>query len=211
MAYLEVADLKLYYEEHGRRDGQPLVLLHGGGGTADDPVGGWALLLPAFTDSFRIILVEHRGHGRTTNPAGFQSFDQMGDDIAGFLVALDIASSHVAGISDGGVLALDLALRRPEAVRSMTVIGTNFCVDERTLGAAAGLEPEAIQAAAPAAAAEFAARHDPANYPGYWKDLIAHIKANNAVNPSWSADDLARIACPALLIAGENDPFANVE
>jgi len=56
----------------------------------------------------------------------------MGDDIAGFLEALDIPSSHVAGISDGGVLALDLALLHPEAVRSMTVIGTNFCVDERT-------------------------------------------------------------------------------
>ena len=84
MAYLEVADLKLYYEEHGRPDGQPLVLLHGGGGTADDPVGGWALMLPAFTDSFRVILVEHRGHGRTTNPAGFQSFARWGMTSRGF-------------------------------------------------------------------------------------------------------------------------------
>lgn len=211
MPYIDVADLHLYYEQQGEPDGQPLVLLHGGGGTVDDPVGGWALVLPAFVDTFRVILVEHRGHGRTTNPAGFQSFDQMGDDIAAVIDQLRLAPAHIGGISDGGVLALDLALRRPDCVRSITVIGTNYCVDERTVGAAAGLEPEDIEAAAPEAAAAFAAPHDAHNYPGYWKDLIAHIKANNAVNPSWTADDLAQIACPTLLIAGENDPFANTE
>lgn len=209
MPHLDVADLHLYYEEQGQPTGQPLVLLHGGGGTADDPAGGWVLVLPAFLDTFRVILIEHRGHGRTANPVGFQSFDQMGDDIAAVIDALELAPAHIAGISDGGVLALDLALRRPDTVRTIAVIGTNYRVDEHTLGAASGLDPAGIEAAAPDAAAAFAERHDPANYPGYWKDLIGHIKDNNAVNPTWSAEDLQRIACPTLLIAGENDPFAN--
>ncbi len=209
MPYVDVADLHLYYEEHGQSDGQPLVLLHGGGGTVDDPVGGWAMVWPVLADTFRVILIEHRGHGRTKNPADFQSFDQMGDDIAAVIDQLGLAPAHIAGISDGGVLALDLALRRPEAVRSITVIGTNYCVDELTLGAAAGLDPDDIEAAAPEAAAAFGQPHDANNYPGYWKDLITQIKTNNSVNPAWTEEDLRRIACPALLIAGENDPFAN--
>lgn len=211
MPYVDVADLHVYYEEQGEPTGQPLILLHGGGGTADDPVGGWALVLPALLDTFRVVLVEHRGHGRTTNPAGFQTFDQMGDDIAAVIDRLELAPAHIAGISDGGVLALDLALRRPDAVRTITVIGTNYRVDELTLGAAAGLEPDDIEAAAPEAAAAFAKPHDASNYPGYWKDLIGQIKANNAVNPTWTAQDLRRIACPTLLIAGEKDPFANTD
>lgn len=211
MPYVDFADLHMYYEELGQPTGPPVVFLHGGGGTASDPVAGWAGLFPRVVDRFRVIAVDHRGHGRTTNPAGFQTFDQLGDDIASFLTQLEVGPAHVAGISDGGVIAIDLALRRPHAVRTITVIGANYCVDALTLGAAAGIEPDMIEKAVPEAAKAFAAQHDPANFPGYWKVLIEQIKDNNAVNPSWSHEDLARIACPTLLIAGENDPFANTD
>ena len=64
MPYLDVADLALYYEEHEPSGCQPLVLLHGGGGTADDPVGGWALLLPAFSPPSCIcVQMEDEGSG----------------------------------------------------------------------------------------------------------------------------------------------------
>ena len=46
---------------------------------------------------------------------------------------------------------------------------------------------------------------------GFWKDLIGQIVDNNRVSPAWTVDDLRRVQRPTLLIAGENDPFANTE
>ena len=209
--YVDVADISLYYEERGRPDGPPVLMLHGGGGTIDDPAGGWALIARALEDGYRLILTEHRGHGRTGNPAGSMTFVQMADDVAAVLEHLGVTRAHVAGISDGGVMALDLALRRPGLVWSVVVIGTNYCVDEATLGAATGLDGDSLERQAPEAAAAFGARHDAGKYPGYWKDLIEAIKDNNRTNPSWAAEDLRKIACPVLLIAGEDDPFANTD
>jgi pimeloyl-ACP methyl ester carboxylesterase len=211
MASVTVGDLELHYDEHGRPDGPPLVLLHGAGGTADDADAGWAGLVPAFAPHFRVLAVEHRGHGRTGNPAGVLSFTQMEDDLAGFLEAVGAVPAHVAGISDGGVVALGTALRRPHLTASITLVGTNHRVDATTAAVTASLDPDAVEREAPEAVARFAARHDPFRHPGYWKDLIRQVQANNTDQPSWTEDDLARVACPTLLVAGEDDPFANAE
>jgi pimeloyl-ACP methyl ester carboxylesterase len=211
MAHVTVDGLDVHYDEHGPPDGEPLVLLHGAGGTADDAQAGWAGLIPSFAAHFRVLAVEHRGHGRTGNPDGFQTFEQLGDDVAGFVAALGIAPVHIAGISDGGVMALDCAIRRPEVIRTITLVGSNYCVDATTLAMADGLDADAVEQRAPEVAARFAARHDPGRYAGYWKDLIRQVADNNAVNPTWTEDDLRRVACPVLLVAGENDPFANID
>ena len=62
----------------------------------------------------------------------------MGDDLNALIEHLDLGPVHLAGISDGGVMVLDQALRRPDTVRPIVMIGTNYCVDEHTLGAAEG-------------------------------------------------------------------------
>ena len=158
-----------------------------------------------------MIAAEHRGHGRTDNPAGFQTFDQMGDDIAALIELIELGPVHVAGISDGGVIALDLALRRPHLVRTITIVGSNYCVDDITRGAAQSIDADGIERDHPEAAAAFAARHDHGKGGDYWKELIRQILENNDVNPAWTAADLNRIGCPVLLIGGENDPFANID
>jgi pimeloyl-ACP methyl ester carboxylesterase len=211
MPYAHVNDLELYYEELGDEKAQPLVLLHGAGGTIDDPAGGWAGLMPSFAEEFRVVAVEHRGHGRTANPAGFMSFEQLGDDIAGLMEQLGLEAAHVAGISDGGVVALDLALRYPDSTRSIVVLGGNHSTHEGIRAYAGSLDPDAITAAAPEAAAAFAARHDQGKEPGWWKQLLRQIVENNSHNPTWTEEDLRRISCPTLLIAGENDPFATLD
>ena len=211
MPYASVNELNMYYEELGPRDAPVVILLHGAGGSADDAVGGWAALAPSFAEAFHVYLVEHRGHGRTHNPAGFLTFEQIGDDIATFAEQLQLGPVHLAGISDGGVVALDCAIRWPESTRTITVLGANYCVHGGILKVAASLDPDALEQAAPEAAAEFGRRHDRGKYVGYWKDLLRQIIANNSANPAWTPDDLQSITCPTLLIAGENDPFATTE
>ena len=60
-----LGDLTMYYEEHGDRDGAPLVLLHGWFGVADV----WRPQVDAFGARYRLIVPDLRGHGRTDNPA----------------------------------------------------------------------------------------------------------------------------------------------
>ena len=113
-------------------------------GTSKDEIGGWAALADRFAEHFDVVLPDHRGHGRTGNPDGWMSFTQMGDDLDALIEHLDVGAVHLAGISDGGVMVLDQALRRPDTVLSGVIIGANYCVDEHTLGAAEGIDAEVI-------------------------------------------------------------------
>ena len=201
----------MYYDRRGPTDAETVILLHGGGGDAKDEIGGWAALADRFAEHFDVVLPDHRGHGRTGNPDGWMSFTQMGDDLDALIEHLAVGAVHLAGISDGGVMVLDQALRRPDTVLSGVIIGANYCVDEHTLGAAEGIDAEVIALDHPEVAATLAARHDGGKHPGFWKDLLGQIIENNRVNPSWSLDDLRSIGCPMLLIAGEDDPFANFD
>lgn len=209
MGYVDVGPMRMFYDEQGPADAPVLVLLHGGMGIAADAVYGWAGLAASFAEHFHLVLVDHRGHGRTTNPAGWQTFSQLGDDLNALIEHLARGPVHLAGISDGGVMALDQALRRPATVRSLVLIGTNYCVDESTLGEVDSIDADVIDGNYPDLAAKFARDHDDGKHPGFWKELIAQIVDNNRLNPSWTLADLRQVRSPTLLIAGENDPFAN--
>ena len=153
VGYVDVGPMRMYFDELGAPGNPTLVLLHGGGGDVADPVGGWAALVDQFAEHFHVVAVDHRGHGRTANPAEFMSFTQLGDDLNALISHLDVGAVHLAGISDGGVMVLDQALRRPDTVRSGVVIGTNYCVDEQTLAAASGIDVEALERDHPTVAA----------------------------------------------------------
>ncbi len=211
MGHVDIGAMRMFYDEQGSADAPLLVLLHGGMGVAGDPVFGWAGLAPSLAEHFRLVMPDHRGHGRTANPAGWMTFEQLGDDLDALIEHLGGGPVHLAGISDGGVAVLDQALRRPQTVRSLVLVGTNYCVDERTLGEVDSIDADALERDHPDLATKFAAMHDAGKQPGFWKELIGQIIDNNRVNPAWSAADLRRVQCPTLLVAGEDDPFANTE
>lgn len=62
---------------------------------AEDPMGGWAGHAPSFAERYWVVLVEHRGHGRPANPAGFMTFEQIGDDVAALAQQLGLDSEIV--------------------------------------------------------------------------------------------------------------------
>jgi pimeloyl-ACP methyl ester carboxylesterase len=209
MPYAEINDIRIYYEEQGQRE--PLVLLHGGTGGIGFRRSAWGNLLPAFAERYQTIQLEHRGHGRTNNPAGFLAYDQIADDVAAFIEHLDLAPAHVAGVSDGGVIALTLSMTRPELVRSLVCVGVNYTNDEQCQAASAMFDAAVLEQEHPEFAAALAAFHDPHQHAGYWRMLVGQIKVNIAVNPAYTEDDLRRIQAPTLLIAGESDPWANLD
>ena len=106
MPHVEVNDIRMYYEEQGQ--GSPLLLLHGGTGAIEFQRAGWGALTPSFAEHFRAFQIEHRGHARTNNPSGYLSYAQMANDVATFIEQVSLAPAHVAGVSDGGIVALTL-------------------------------------------------------------------------------------------------------
>jgi 3-oxoadipate enol-lactonase len=110
----------IYYETWGRRDGEPLLLIPGL--TADLRI--WACQRMVFGRRYRCIALDNRGAGRSDKPPGPYSLAQMADDALAVLDAEGVEAAHVLGHSMGSFAAADLALIRPERVRSLVLAGT---------------------------------------------------------------------------------------
>lgn len=111
-----VNGIEMYYEIHGRKDGVPLVLLHGGGSTLEVTFGR---VIPAFAGSRRVLAVEEQGHGRTTDRDQPFTFESSADDVAALLRHLKIDQADLLGFSNGASVALQVAIRHPQLVRKL--------------------------------------------------------------------------------------------
>ena len=121
--YAAINGLRLYYEIHGT-GGPPLVLLHGGGSTLDTTFGR---VLPLLANSRRVIAFDQQGHGRTADiPDRPFTFEQSADDAAALLEHLKIEQADLFGFSNGGHIALQVAIRHPGRVRKLVVASAMF-------------------------------------------------------------------------------------
>lgn len=107
--YSEVNGIKMYYEIYGQ--GQPLVLIHGGGSTIQTTFGR---VIPLFSKDRQLICVELQAHGRTGDRSTPISFEQDADDVAALLKNLNINKADIFGFSNGGNTALQIAIRHPQ-------------------------------------------------------------------------------------------------
>lgn len=115
--YVDTGDVHTYYEVIGT--GEPVVLLHGGLSTLDH----LANVAAALAKSYQVFQPERRGHGRTPDVDGPITYENMAADTAAFMDALDIGPARVIGFSDGGNVALQLTLDRPDLVARLVVMG----------------------------------------------------------------------------------------
>jgi pimeloyl-ACP methyl ester carboxylesterase len=118
MSTVTLEDVELYYEEHG--SGEPLLLIMG---LAADSMA-WLFQVPELSKHYRTIVFDNRGVGRSSKPAGPYTISQMADDTAGLIDVLGIAHAHVVGVSMGGMIAQELALRHPRLVRGLVLACT---------------------------------------------------------------------------------------
>ena len=118
---IQVGDISLYYEIYGK--GEPLILLHGGFGSSE-MMGG---MIAAFSKKYRVIAVDSRSQGRTTDSDEKElSYAQMALDVNGFMDQLKIKKAKFVGWSDGGDIALELALIHPEKIDKAVIMGANY-------------------------------------------------------------------------------------
>lgn len=121
MPFIELkTGIRMYYEIHGDR-GDPFLLL---GGTGSDHTL-WTHHLPEMTKRYRVITPDPRGTGQSTRPADPStcSMQIMAQDAAGLLETLDLGPAHVAGLSLGAAVAMELGAARPDLVRTLHLHG----------------------------------------------------------------------------------------
>ncbi len=120
MPRVTVGDISIYYETHGQ--GEPLVLIMGLGGGSSM----WWRQVAFFSPEYQVIVYDSRGVGLTDKPDIPYSMNMLVSDAVGLLEKLGIVSAHVYGVSMGGMVAQELALRNPDLVSSL-ILGATTC------------------------------------------------------------------------------------
>lgn len=191
--FATVNGIKLRYATVGH--GSPVLMLHGGLANADY----WGHQVEALAPRHTVILVDSRGHGRSTRDARPFGYDLMADDVVALLDTLKIERADVVGWSDGGILGLDLAMRHPDRVGKIFAFAANTV----TSGVKEGVEKNPTFAAYIARAGEEYAKLSPT--PKDYDAFVEQISRMWASQPNWSDADLARIRSPVLIADGDHD------
>ncbi len=215
MGFHRVEDGQIYCDFHNpsHRDGPGVLFLHGLGSCGED----WGLQIPIISERYWLLALDMPGHGRSSQPAGWLSIEDMAFQVASLVKEQTKSTVHVVGLSLGGAVAMQLALDNPETVRSLTLVNTfarlhsgssgvfrklvrlSFvalgCMDRVGKWVAAGLFPEPDQELLRQAAAERIA----SNPRG------AYLRAIWAATRFDIRDRLNEIDIPALVVAGELD------
>jgi len=118
MAIIPVNEIDVYCEVEGQ--GPPLLLIHGLGSSSQI----WEAQVRYFSERYRVIAYDLRGHGRSSKPAVPYNMQLFAEDATRLLGALDVPAAHIIGTSLGGMIAFELAVHYPQLLKSLVVVNS---------------------------------------------------------------------------------------
>jgi len=177
-------------------NGDPLVLLHGGMSATEDFD---KYLLPAVENKHHVFAYDRSGQGRTGDQEGSLHFDFQAKETIAYLEDIVQSPAHLVGWSDGGIISLLVALARPDLVRSIVAIGTNYNFDHGGFQSPPWELSEKDRK-------EHAERSPDA-------DEALDDKQRRMIHvwntePDLTTADLANIKCPTLVLVGDDEAFS---
>ena len=194
--FVEHDGARIWYAAYG--EGPPVILLHGGLGHS----GNWGYQVPALVNSgYRVVVVDSRGHGRSTRDERPYSYELMATDVTVVMDVLDIARAALVGWSDGACTAMILAANTPGRVNGVFFFACNMDPG----GAKEEIEFGPILQ-------RCIARHV-ADYrqlsatPDQFDAFSEAVGLMQRTQPNFSAQDLARISVPVTIVHSEHDEF----
>jgi pimeloyl-ACP methyl ester carboxylesterase len=200
--YANVDGLRLYYEVHGRaREGTPpLVLLHGGGSTIETSFGA---LLPLLARSRQVIAFEQQGHGHTADvPDRPFSFAQSARDTAALLRFLRVERTDLLGYSNGGHIAIEVALAHPELVNRLVIMSAMATRDGADPGFWESFQHPTVDQMPPELRdAYLATAPHPEQLPTFFAKSVERMRGFQG----WTPEQLRTIRAPTLLLLGDHD------
>ncbi|MEI4509220.1 alpha/beta hydrolase [Sphingopyxis sp. CCNWLW253] len=195
--YAEIGALKMYYEVHG--EGAPLLILHGGGSTVGTSFGA---ILPELAKAHMVLAPEQQGHGHTADLDRPLSYRQMADDTAALFKRLGLRQVDVLGFSNGGGVAIELAIRHPELVHRLVLGSVYYRRDD--------IRPELLRSFETANAqsmpeiyrkAYLAVAPNPDDLPRLTPKLMHNLLSFEG----WSEAELGSIQAPTMILQGNYD------
>ena len=195
--YVELPGVKTWYEVEGQ--GDPLLLMHGGFCTNET----WGPQRADFAAKHRVFVPERRAHGHTPDVEGRLSYHDMASDTIDFLTSVVGGRADLVGWSDGGIVALLIAIERPDLVRKMAVSAANF-IPASEIGPAEALDE--LTADAPGLEM-FRSMYEAASPDGpeHWPIVVGKLAEMYRAEPNIPIEDLGRIGTPTLVLVGDDD------
>jgi pimeloyl-ACP methyl ester carboxylesterase len=187
-----VNGIKLWYAEFGQ--GAPVILLHGGLANSDY----WGLLVRALAPHYRVIVVDSRGHGRSSRDARPYGYDLMADDVVGLMDYLKIDKAALVGWSDGAIIGLDIALRHPQRLSKLFAFAANS-----DPSAVKDVEHDPVFSAFIARARREYETLSPT--PKEYDAFLKQIEKMWEGEPHWTADRLHGIELPTWIVDADHD------
>jgi pimeloyl-ACP methyl ester carboxylesterase len=198
--YVENDGARIWYASYG--SGPAVILLHGGLGHS----GNWGYQVPALvTSGYRAVLIDSRGHGRSTRDARPFTYELMASDVAAVMDALQLAQAALVGWSDGACIALILAAQSPARVAGVFFFACNMDPSgAKEIDEFAPILGKCIN------------RHRQdytqlSATPDQFDELSEAVGLMQKTQPNYSADDLAEISVPVVVVHSEHDEFIKPE
>jgi pimeloyl-ACP methyl ester carboxylesterase len=190
--YAPVNGIKIWYAVFGH--GQPVILLHGGLANSNY----WGNQVPALAKHYQVIVMDSRGHGRSTRNEQPYGYDLMASDVVGLMDVLKIQKAAVVGWSDGAILGLDIAIHHPERLTKLFA----FAANSDPSGVADISKSDVFNAYIARAAKEY--EHLSAT-PTQYNAFLDQIGKMWATQPNFTEAQLRGITTPTWIVDADHD------
>lgn len=190
--YAPVNGIRVWYAAFGR--GEPVLLLHGGLANSNY----WGNQVPALAKSYRVIVVDSRGHGRSTHDERQYGYDLMASDVLGLMDFLKLPKAAVVGWSDGAILGLDIAIHHPERLSKLFA----FAANSDPSGVADIAQSTVFNAYIARAEKEYQVLSPT---PDQYKSFVDQISKMWETEPHFTAEQLRVITVPTWIVDADHD------
>jgi len=191
--YAPVNGIRIWYAVFGH--GAPVIMLHGGLANANY----WGLQVPVLARHYRVIVMDSRGHGRSSRDERPYSYNLMADDVIGLMDFLKFHKAAIVGWSDGGIIGLDLTMRYPSRISKVFAFAANINPN----GLVDGVEKTPTFSAYIARAGREYAKLSPT--PKRYTEFLGAINQMWETQPNYTAEQLATIRVPVLIVDADHD------
>ena len=190
--FAPVNGVRLWYADFGQ--GPPVILLHGGLANSNY----WGLQVRALAPTYHVIVLDSRGHGRSSRNAAPIGYDAMASDVLALMDYLHLNKAAIVGWSDGAIIGLDITIHHPERVARLYA----FAANSNPSGVKEVSHSPVFTEFTARAAAEYA-QLSPT--PGQFKQFLANIEHMWATQPDFTAAQLRGIAVPVWIVDADHD------
>lgn len=196
--YAPVNGIRIWYASFGK--GEPVLFVHGGLANSSY----WGEQVRALSTHYQVIVMDSRGHGRSTRDAKPFGYDLMASDVIGLLDFLKIKKVALVGWSDGAIIGLDIAMHHPERLSKLFAFAANYDPS----GVADATNSEVVDAYIARAGEEYAKLSPTPTEYNSFVDQITHMWNSQ---PHWTKADFAKIKTPTWIVDGDHDEMVKTD